>query len=102
MKYRNIPISQYCLRKIRGTFHDTTGSALYYKNMGRSTKQNPIHSHQQQVGHDYPTSSTRLAKRGENALPFQPYGSLERLARILVEIARSPHIENDSISRHEG
>jgi hypothetical protein len=43
----------------------------------------------------------RRSNEGAYPLPQRPYGSLERLARILVDIARNPNIEEEPTSARD-
>lgn len=82
--------------KIDENLDDVAKPKPYHKRMDGSTKQ--IHRHEdehKQVREDRLVEPSQSKNGGDGRPPYSPHGTLERLARILVDIARNPHVDDE-------
>ncbi len=80
-----------CCRKIERIFQDKWSVEPYNVNMGGVTKQVKIQIEAQgNSGREVLSRSSASPSEVQNELRSKPYGALERLTRVLADIARHP------------
>ena len=82
--------------EIDENLHDAAKLKPYYKSMVGSTKQVQTYGEvQDKERRDLLVEPSHGMNGRDSRPPYKPYGSLERLTRILIDIARNPHTGNE-------